>query len=388
MKALVVRAEWAPKPEYKLTSWEIKERIALRANKVFKNPTWAIEDVPMPKIEPDEVLIRVKACGVCGSDIHMLRKTEDGYIFFGGWAGFPCIPGHEFAGIVEDVGSKVKDIKVGDFVTAEEVQYCGKCDACRAGWLNCCENMSQLGFETRNPGAMAEYIKVKDRYVYKLDPLMDAYSNENEVLEAGSLVEPTSVAYEGLFTVAGGIKPGGHVAIFGAGPIGLACIQLLKTSGAAKIIVFEPMKVRSDLAKKMGADYVFNPTKEDQHPPEMIKNVTRGKGCAMLVEAAGAPEVTIPWMIQGLSTAGKIVIIGMGPEWPKLDALTLQYREASIYGSMGHSGHRDFGNVIDLMAAKRIDMRPAITSRYSLDKAIEAILSADKGNDAKVTIKP
>ncbi len=389
MRALVIRAEWDPKPDYKPTPWEVKEQIALRANNVFKNPTWSVEDdFPKPKIEdPDEVLIRVKASGVCGSDVHMLRKTDDDYTFFGGWAGFPCVPGHEFAGVVEEVGSNVINAKVGDLVTVEEVQYCGKCDSCRAGWLNCCENMTQLGFEERNPGAMAEYIKAKDPFIYSLEPLKDAYSTEDEILEAGSLVEPTSVAYEGVFTVSGGIRPGGHVTVFGTGPIGLACIQLLKTAGAAKIIAFEPMKVRADLAKKMGADYVFDPTKEDQSPPQIIKDITNGRGCAMLVEAAGIPSVTIPWMLEGLGVAGKVVQIGMGADKPVADMLTMQYREGSIYGSMGHSGHRDFGNVIDLMGAKRIDMLPAITSRYPLDDAVKAIISADQGNDAKVTVK-
>ena len=389
MKALVIRGEWDPKPDYEPTSWELKERIALRASNVYKNPKWSVEDdFPRPKLEdPDEVIIRVKASGVCGSDVHMLRKTDDGYMFFGGWAGLPCVPGHELAGVVEEVGSRVKNIKVGDLVTAEEVQYCGKCDACRSGWLNCCENMTQLGFETRNPGAMAEYIKVKDTYVYSLEPIRDAYSSDDEVLEAGSLVEPACVAYEGIFTVSSGIRPGGHVAVFGTGPIGLACIQLLKTSGAAKIIAFEPMKVRADLAREMGADYVFDPTKEDQLPPKMIKNITGGRGCAMLVEAAGIPSVTIPWMIEGLGAGGKIVHIGMGPDKPLTDMLGLQYREGSIYGSMGHSGNRDFGNVIDLMGAGRIDMLPAITSRYSLNDSVKAIISADQGNDAKVTVK-
>ncbi len=390
MKALVIRAEWNPKPDYKPTPWEEKEQIALRASNVYKNPTSAVEDdFPKPTLEDsDEVLIKVKASGVCGSDVHMLHKTDDEYMFFGGWAGFPCVPGHEFAGIVEEVGSKVTNAKVGDLVTVEEVQYCGKCDACRAGWLNCCENMTQLGFEERNPGAMAEYIKAKDTYIYSLEPLKNAYSSDDEILEAGSMVEPTCVAYEGIFTVSGGIRPGGHVAVFGTGPIGLASIQLVKTAGAAKIIAFEPIQFRADLAKKMGADYVFNPFKEDRSPSKIIKELTNGRGCAMLIESAGDPSKTIPWMLEGLGVAGKIVQIGMGPEKPVADMITMQYREGSIYGSLGHSGHRDFGNVIDLMGSKRIDMRQAITSRYPLDDAVKAILSADQGNDAKVTVKP
>jgi len=388
MKAFVVRADWKPKPEYNLTDWEEKNRIAYRANKVFMNPSWNVEEWNNPTVGPDEIVLRVKACGVCGSDAHMLRTGSDGYVFFGGWAGFPVVLGHEYAGIVTEVGKEVRNINVGDLVTAEEVQWCGSCDACRSGWFNCCRNMSQLGFETRNPGALAEFVKVKEKYAWKLDPLKDAYSTQDEILEAGSFVEPTSVAYEGIFTVAGGIRPGGHAAVFGAGPIGLASIQLLKAAGAAKIIVFEPLKGRVELAKKNGADYVFDPTQKDQYPPKMVKEITGGLGCAMVVEAAGAPSKTYQSMLESAGVAGKIAHIGMGTDMPALDTLTMQYAEASIYGSMGHSGHGDFGNVINLMGSKRIDMRLAITSRYSLNDSAKAILTCDKGNDGKVTVKP
>jgi scyllo-inosose 3-dehydrogenase len=388
LKALVVKADWEVKSDYPVTEWEKKEKIAYRANMVFKNPQVGIEDVPEPRLEPDEVKLKVKACGVCGSDVHMIRRDNSGYVFFGGWAGFPCVLGHEFAGIVTEVGSDVRSIKPDDLVTAEEVQWCGMCDACRSGWFNCCRNMSQLGFETRNPGALAEYVKVKEKYVWKLDPLREAYSSDDQILEAGSLVEPTSVAYEGIFTVSGGIAPGGHVAIFGSGPIGLASIQLLKTAGAAKIIVFEPMKKRAEFAMKAGADYVFDPTKEDQSPARMVKDVTNGEGCKMVVEAAGVPSRTIPEMVKCVGVAGKMVHIGMGTDKPLVDMLAMQYSEASLYGSMGHSGHRDFGNVINLMGAKRIDVLPMITNRYPLQDAAKAILMADQGDNAKATVKP
>jgi threonine dehydrogenase-like Zn-dependent dehydrogenase len=387
MKGLVVDAEWNPKPGYRVSELEVNKRIAFRGNMVWKNPTWVIKDVPIPELDSDEVLIEVYACGVCGSDVHMLRKGEDNYVFYGGWCGFPTIIGHEFSGRIVKVGNKVKSLKVGDLVTAEEVQWCGECKPCRTGWFNQCKMMSQLGFEPQNPGAMAQYVKVKEKYVWKLDGLYEAYKTDEEVLEAGSLVEPTAVAYEGIFTVARGFPPGGHVAVFGTGPIGLACIQLVRAAGAAKIIAVEPLKVRRDLAEKMGANYTIDPS--EQHDlPSKILDLTGGEGCDMLIEAAGVPEKTIPWMVKCLGVSGKIVVIGMGPEKPPLDLLTIQYSEASIYGSLGHSGHGDFGYVINLMASRRINMLPAITSRYPLEDAIKAITTADKGNDAKVTIFP
>lgn len=191
-----------------------------------------------------------------------------------------------------------------------------------------------------------------------------------------------------MFTVAGGISPGGHVVVFGTGPIGLASIHLAKTSGAAKIIAFEPHKTRRDIAKQMGADYIFDPTEGKKSPSEIVREITEGTGVAMAVEAAGAFYQTISEMEKCLGVAGKLVIIGMAPETPKIDPMIYQRNFGSLYGTLGHSGHGDFPNVINLMASGRIDMTQAITSRYSLDDAVEAVYAAGKGSEAKVLVKP
>lgn len=389
MKGLIVRAEWVPKEDYRLTDNEIKRRISYRGNMVWKNPVWSVEDdLPMPSLGPKDVLIKVAACGVCGSDVHMLMKGADDYIFFAGECGFPVIIGHEFAGEVVEVGSEVSKFKPGDLVTAEECQWCGECNACRSGWFNQCSNLDQLGFDVGNDGAFAEYTAVSEKYCWSLNSLEEVYGSKDRVLEAGALVEPTSVAYEGMFTVAGGFRPGGHVVVFGTGPIGLAAIQLARASGAARIIAFEPNEVRRNLAKRMGADYVFDPLNRSVTPSEIVMELTGGSGAAMAVEAAGAPSMTIPLMEKTLAVAGKIVLVGMAPEYPRIDPMAYQRNAGGLFGTLGHSGHGDFPNVINLMASGRVDMTQAITARFSLDNAVEAVLEAGKGNEGKVLVKP
>lgn len=389
MKGLVLRAEWKPKEEYQLTEAEKRRKLSYRGNMVWKDPTWAVEsDIPMPEPGPKEVLIKIAACGVCGSDIHMLMKGDDGYTFFAGECGFPVIIGHEFSGKIVKTGAEVTKFQNGDMVTVEECQWCGECNPCRYGYFNQCENLDQLGFDYPNNGAFAEYVVANEKYCWSLNSLKNSYKDEKDILEAGALVEPTCVAYHGMFTVAGGISPGGHVVVFGTGPIGLASIQLAKTSGAAQIIAFEPHKIRQDLAKKMGADYVFSPFEEKKTPSEIVNEITEGTGVAMAIEAAGSFYKTISEMEKCLGVAGKLVITGMAPETPKIDPMIYQRKFGSLYGTLGHSGHGDFPNVINLMASGRIDMTQAVTSRYSLEDAVEAVMQAGKGSEAKVLVKP
>ncbi|MGI6485400.1 MAG: scyllo-inosose 3-dehydrogenase [Tepidanaerobacteraceae bacterium] len=387
MKALVVRAEWAPKEGYVLNETEKRRKLAYNSNMVWKNPTWSVEkDYPEPSPKSNEVKIKVAACGVCGSDVHMLMKRPDDYVFFAGEAGFPVAIGHEFAGEVVEVGSEVNNIKVGDLVTAEEVQWCGECIACRYGLFNQCENLDQLGFDCPNDGAMAEYITVQEKFVYKLNSLSRLYTDKDSILEAGSLVEPTGVAYEGMFSVAKGFQVGSHVAVFGTGPIGLAAIQLAKCAGAANIIAFELNENRRKLAEKMGADFVYDPREVPAY--EVVKEHTEGFGVGMAVEAAGAYSATIPEMEKMLSIAGKIILIGMGEDFPTIHPMIHHRLGSGIYATLGHSGRGVFASVINLMASGRINMIPAVTARFDLDNAVEGVMQAGKGDDAKVLIKP
>jgi len=397
MRAAVVYAEFAPRPGYELTEAEKKTRKVREGNRVWKNPKLVLEDKPKPKPGPKEVLIRVKACGICGSDIHFIETDEEGYMIYPGLTRFPVVIGHEFSGVVEEVGPGVQTLKPGDMVTSEEMLWCGECDACRMGYVNHCIRLNdpadleygELGFTT--DGAMAEYVVVKEKYCWKIDSLLNQYKSEEKAYEAGSLVEPTSVAYHAIFNRAGGFKPGAYVVVWGAGPIGLAAIGLAKAAGAGKVISFEISPVRIELAKAMGADYVFNPVelqKKGIVPWEKILEVTGGEGADLHVEAAGAPAHTLPQMQKSLAIGGKIAWIGRAPKEVPIYLEIFQVRRAQLFGSQGHSGWGTFKNVIRLMAAGKIDMTKIITSRFSLDDVLKAFERAHKRIDGKITIKP
>ena len=167
--------------------------------------------------------------------------------------------GHEFAGEAVAIGSEVKEFEIGDLVTAEEIQWCGECDACRGGYWNQCLYIEDLGFTL--DGGFAEYAKVNVKYCWSLNSVLERYGDKTMALEVGSMSEPCSVAYEGMFTRAGGFLPGRDVAIFGGGPIGLAATALAKAAGAARIFAFEVLPERRELCEKLGATHGVDPTR-------------------------------------------------------------------------------------------------------------------------------
>ncbi len=381
MKALVLTADWDPRPGYVPSDWEKTTRKAITGSSVWRHPRLEVKEAPQPRIGPDEVLLRVRACGVCGSDIHFYETDEQGYILYPGLTRFPTILGHEFSGEVVEVGSAVKDLKVGDRVTAEEMIWCGHCRPCRDGFPNQCLNLEEIGFTI--PGAFAEYIAVGAKYCWKLDELEERYPGQR-LFEAGALVEPCSVAYNCVFVRAGGFPPGGNVAIFGQGPIGLAAAAECKAAGAARVIVFETSATRRELGLKVGADYAFDP--REVVPHEVILELTRGLGADLLVEAAGAPEVTVPEMELALAVDGKIAQVGRAARSVPIYLERFQVRHAQFFGSQGHSGNGIFPHVISMMAAGLIDLTKVITARYSLDQTVEAIQASTGRSGGKIMV--
>jgi len=193
--------------------------------------------------------------------------------------------------------------------------------------------------------------------------------------ELGAMVEPTGVAYNGLFVRAGGLRPGGHAAVFGCGPIGLAAIQLLKTSGAAKLIAFESVPERMELAKKCGADAVYDPTsfKSPDEQAQLLMDLTNGSGISLFAECAGATKFTYPVMAKSLAIGGKTAQIGHTVGLTPVDVFGWQWNAAIIAGSNGQSGQGIYPDVIALMASGRIDMRKMCTGRYNLEDIEEGM---------------
>ena len=384
MKGLVLEADWDPRPEYGVSDWEKQTGKAITGSAVWRNPVPQVKSVPRPEIAPDQVLIRVKACGVCGSDMHFYETDDQNYILYPGLTKFPAILGHEFSGQVVEVGDTVEDLRVGDMVTAEEMIWCGHCRPCRDGYPNHCTNLEELGFTI--DGAFAEYIAVGAKYCWKLNDLLDVCGGDpNKVYEMGATVEPSSVAYNCVFERAGGFRPGATVVVYGQGPIGLTAAAECKAAGAAKVITFEISPPRREISKAMGADHVFDPLESD--PYTVVMDLTHGRGAELQVEAAGAPDKTIPHMERSLAINGKIAQVGRAATRVPMYLETLQVRRGQVYGSQGHSGHGIFPSVINMMAAGLIDPLKMITTRYALDSVVDAIAQSTTRSDGKILVK-
>lgn len=380
MKAYYVEADWAPKDGYVLSERELTEKRAMRGDFVWKNVRASLKEVPTPEIRNDEVLIKVGACGVCGSDLHAIETDEEGYSAFASHTKFPVILGHEFSGEIIEVGKDVKGYEIGDLIAVEQIRWCGKCRSCRTGMFNQCENLEEIGLS--DDGGFAEYAVVPEKYCCNINDIAILLGDKMAALEAGALTEPTCVAYSGMVVNAGGLKPGSNVAVFGAGPIGLASIALAKAFGAGKIFVFNTNPARAHLPKEIGADYVFDPnelSKQGTSAGKVVMEMTKGIGAGMIIEATGNFSTVYPEIMQCMANGSRIVQLGIGKTPAVFDVGPLLRKNAHIVGSLGQAGSDIFPSVLRMMASNRIDMRKIITARYSLDNVAEAIrVSGDR----------
>jgi threonine dehydrogenase-like Zn-dependent dehydrogenase len=391
MRAVVLNADWKPKSDFKLGSKDIEGKLTYLGSKVWHNPRIEIVEKDTPAPGPNEVLIEVKACGICGSDVHMLQSDKSGYIFYPGLTAFPATLGHEFSGVVVEAGDSAiskntgKKFQPGEAVCAEEMIWCSTCRPCADGFPNHCERLEELGFSI--DGAYAKYIKVDARYLWNIDHLEGLYGKK-KMFELGSLVEPTSVAYNAVIERGGGIRPGENVVILGGGPIGAAACAILKRQGAAAVILSEPSASRRKMALSMGATHAINPL--EVNAAEAVLDITNGYGAGIILEATGLPGFVWPdvekiiWEGKALNTT--VVVVARADDRIPLNGEVLQVRRASVVGSQGHSGHGTFPNVINCMATG-MDVSPMITKKIKLDEVYDNLvtLQTDR-NEVKITI--
>jgi threonine dehydrogenase-like Zn-dependent dehydrogenase len=308
MRAVSLNADWEPKPDFKLGSKDIEGKLTYLGSKVWRNPRIEIVEKNVPEPGPEEVLIEVKACGICGSDVHMRQSDKEGYIFYPGLTAFPATLGHEFSGVVVKAGEDARNKRTGkpyepgEAVCSEEMIWCAQCKPCADGYPNHCERLEELGFST--DGAYARYVKVNSRYVWSLEGLRKQYG-EDRMFELGSLVEPTSVAYNAVIERGGGIRAGENVVILGGGPIGAAACAVLGRSGAAAVILSEPSKSRREMALSMGATHAIDPT--DVNAAEAVLDITKKlQDCPALsgrmwsaLSGKAKPSIRLSWLWHG-----------------------------------------------------------------------------------------
>lgn len=388
MKAFTVEAEWAPRPGYAISMEEEVLQRAQCGSQVWKNPVFSMHDVPVPEIGDNDLLVKVRRCGICGSDTHLYETDKDGYIIFSGPVKMPCIIGHEYSGVVEKVGRNVGDFfEVGDLVAAESIVWCGKCTACRSGAVNQCANVELAGITVA--GALAEYVRVNVLQCWKISSLSPRYS-EDQVLDIGALIEPLGCAYNGMFVSAGGFMPGSSVVVHGVGPIGLGAVALARVAGADQIIAFDSIPERLVIARSMGADKVYNIeelARAGVRPRDIVMEQTGGIGAEVQVEAAGAANFTMPEMETSLAVNGTIVYLGRAATYTPILLNLLVSGANTIVGSRGHSGYGIYNNLIKLLASGRLNVAKMITSVCDFPDVFAALKKSVARTDAKIIVK-
>ena len=294
---------------------------------------FSFSDAPVPQFGPEEVLVAVKACGVCGSDVHGMDGST-------GRRRPPIIMGHEAAGIIAEVGTAVQDWKPGDRVTFDSTLYCGQCGYCRQGRFNLCDHRRVLGVsceEYRQNGAFAEFVTVPQRTLYRLPAGLP--------FEQAALVEPLSIAVHAAHR--SGLRKGDTAILVGAGMIGLMQIQVLRAFGASRIIAVDLADEKLQMARKLGATEAVN-----------AKDCPGGYNVDHAFEAVGL-SATVDLAMRSVRKGGCVTLVGnLSPkiDWSLQLAVT---RELTIYGSCASAG--DYPECLNLMASGAVDVRPLIS---------------------------
>jgi scyllo-inosose 3-dehydrogenase len=381
MRGLVVSAEWQPREGYRPTSHEERTGRARRADMVYRDPRLAVGDRPDPALVGEyDVLIRNVASGICGTDLYLTATDDAGYMTLPAPLLPPVAIGHEYSGQVVEIGSAVTRVRPGDIVAVEAQAQCGTCHACQRGLPGSCEFVWERGFSL--DGGTATFSVAQEGHCWPLADVAERVG-ERRAYDVGAIIEPVSVAYNGIVNRAGGFLPGAVVVVFGAGPIGLAAIGLASALGAGRVVAVDPSSRKRDIAQTVGASDVLNPATEDV--ASVLLDLTRGAGADMAVDATGAGRRVMPTIVEIIGFGGKIVSLGANMEPVEIDTIRLLVKAASIFFTVGHLGG-GFPAAIALHAAGKLDLTRMITSRFGVEDSMEAMATAHRGEDAKVII--
>jgi L-iditol 2-dehydrogenase len=312
--------------------------------------------MPVPEVHADDVLVRVRACGVCGSDVH-------GYDGSSGRRIPPLVMGHEAAGVIERVGAGVKDFGRGDRVTFDSTVSCGRCDFCRRGEVNLCDNRMVLGVscaDYRRHGAFAEYVSVPSHILYRLPDALP--------FEHAAVVEALSVAVHAVGRGRRGVGGGSESVkdltpvVIGCGMIGLLVIQVLRAQGFHHVIAVDVDEERRALAARLGAARTVD-GKDDV--PAAVRAATGGKSADLAFEVVGRPETFLA-AARSVRKGGTVVLIGNLAPRVELPLQEIVTREVSLLGSCASSG--EYPACLDLLARGAVDVAPLISVTAPLEE--------------------
>ncbi len=330
-----------------------------------------ITEMPVPEIRPGELLVRIRACGICGSDVH-------GYDGSTGRRIPPIVMGHEASGVVEAAASGADRFKPGDRVTFDSTVYCGRCHFCGRGQVNLCDNRRVLGVscaDYRQHGCFAEYVAVPEAICH---PLPQELSFEH-----AAMIEPVSIAVHAVARA--GVAIGESAVVVGTGMIGLLVVQALRTAGAGKIIAVDVEPQKRQLAREVGADEALDGHEDEL--PRRIMGLTAGRGADLSVECVGATG-PIQTAVACLRKGGRAVLVGNISPRAELSLQTIVTRELTLLGSCASCG--EYPTCIDLLARRRIRVDPILSATAPLEQGPQWFdrLYAREPGLMKVILKP
>jgi len=343
----------------------------MKAAVLTKPRTIEIRELDIPQPGPHQALVRIRAVGLCGSDIHYYEHGKIGpYI-----VNYPMILGHEAAGDVVAVGSEVRNVSVGDRVSIEPGVTCGRCDYCKSGRYNLCPDVEFLATPPYD-GAFCEYIAIRSDMLFRIP--------EGMSYEKAALVEPFSV---GLHAIRRGhLKPGETVVIMGMGPIGILAAMAARAAGARRIIGVDLEAFRLERALQIGATDVINLREEDAEAA--IRRITGGRKADLAIETAGNGRAAQS-ALQAVRRGGRVVLVGLPQE--NETPLSIPYivdNEIDISGVFRY--HNTYPSGVEIMADEQIDLTPVITDYMTLDETARAFEKAihEKNSTLKIVIRP
>src|SRR5215468_10775624 len=329
----------------------------------------AMDSVGVPAIGPTDVLVRVRAASICGTDLHIYGWDR----WSQGRIKPPVTLGHEFCGLVERVGDEVSAVKAGDFVSAEMHVNCGHCHQCRLGEAHICQNLRIIGID--QDGAFAEFVKIPASNIWKLDSAIPEHY--------GAILDPLGNA---VHTVLAGPIAGQTVLVTGCGPIGLMSIVVAKACGSSSVFATETNEHRRAMAKKMGADVVINPAAEDA--VKKILGETGGTGVDVLLEMSGNPAA-IQQGFKALRAGGRASLLGIPTESVPLDLVNdVIFKGATVQGIYGRRMYDTWEQMTALLKAGRLNLDPLFDERISLEKFEGAFLKLQSGLAGKILLYP
>ena len=349
----------------------------MKAAVLYKPGELKIENVPMPVFGDEDILLKVGACAICGTDIRIFKYGHKHFTK-------PTITGHETSGTIADKGKRVKGYEIGEKVAVDPIVSCGTCHYCKKGLTNLCLTFKQTteAFGYHYPGGFAEYMVIPAKAIQRGNLIRVP---QKLSLEEAAIAEPMACALNGLMMSKVGV--GDHVLIVGSGPIGCMHVSLAKTLGATKVLISEFQEVRLEMAKQFAPDRAINPQKEDLK--KAVMDETNGIGPTVIIIAAPAKKAQEDALELAASRAHINFFGGLPKDdsIARIDSNLVHYKELYIHGTSGTTAAH-INMCIELMAGKRVEGKKFISKTIALEELPSMMLEAQEGKYLKIVVKP